>query len=152
GDAARLSHSGLQAWGVDDVFPATAGVGLQMRGLQVHHPDLVRACHSNKQLRAEAYQIPGGIQGDLRGCARHIKSARLLASPSDGGDGSGLQVEPTQQMVLGIGNVQELSVQGHALWMMKCGRVKVPISSADSSTASHGEHLALQVSDNNAVI
>src|SRR5262249_28467051 len=47
-DAARLGHRGLQAWGVNDVLAATAGIGLQVPRLQVHDPYLVWASHGDE--------------------------------------------------------------------------------------------------------
>src|SRR5215813_15103804 len=55
-------------------------------------------------------------------------------------------------MVLSVGNVQELSVQGHTLWMMERGRRKISIGFANSTAASHCQHVTLQVSDDNTVI
>ena len=68
GDATRLGHGGLQARGVDDVLPATAGIGLEVGSFQVHHPHLMRASHGNEQLRADDVSGPRGVEGYL--CAR----------------------------------------------------------------------------------
>jgi hypothetical protein len=45
-----------------------------------------------------------------------------------------LQVEPTQQVIFGISDVQDIAIQGHALGMVERGRVKITVGPTHSTT------------------
>ncbi len=111
---ARFSHSP-----VNQSFPAIASKGTQRRivagrFLSVQQPDLMGAGHSDEQQRLIGRQSPGRTQG--RFCRRADEEATSLFTCSSNGAYSFRdQINSPDGVVIGIGHVERIVDEGHAV-------------------------------------
>ena len=134
-----------------------------------HFPDLVRPGHRDVQIVAVDPQIPGAVQRRLQrradkamSCGLRAQSAdelvhagpamSLLAGAGDRLDSFLLQVDLAQHVILGIGHVEHVLAQRHALRMIEAGLVKVAVLGADLARADRLDQCAVELGDHDAVV
>ena len=58
-------------------------------------------------------------------CTRQVKLARLFTRACNRGDATDIEIQPTDEMILGVGNVEDVTIQRYPLWMVEgcCGKI-----------------------------
>ena len=110
---------------VAEVFAAVAGVRGDDLLRQVVSPDLMMAGHGDVQLVVVQQQVPRAVEADLEGgAAVGAVAAVLLAGAGDVVTVCVLQVEGAERVVLAVGDVERVAVEGHALRVAELGLVE----------------------------
>lgn len=162
GQAAGLSEGAIAlfeglAWEetpVDNVFPAVARIGADLRLVQTQFPDLVRTGHGDIEIVALDPEIPGAAQGRVAGIghACHRAFAALLAGASDGDDLLLGQVDFADHVVEVVGHIEGAALEGHALGIVELGLGIVAIGISRDARADRGQERAIEPGDHDPVV
>ena len=120
-DAAGLRQRRLGQRAVVDVLPAGAGVGTYRPVGQRQPPQLVDARHGDVQSAVVVRQVPRAAERDLSPRPGGAAVMPLLPRARDGIHRASRQIHPADGVVLGVGNVQRIPHQLHALRMVERG-------------------------------
>ncbi|OPY90386.1 MAG: hypothetical protein A4E73_02523 [Syntrophaceae bacterium PtaU1.Bin231] len=121
GDARRLREQGLPERAVPASLFDRACMGGDIGLGGIHLPDLMGPGHGDEQDSAAGRQVPRRIQRRPAPRTGDVEHPRLPSRPRRRRDGLPFQVHPADRVVVGIGDVQDLSVQGHALRIAEAG-------------------------------
>ena len=88
------------------------------------------AGHGDVELFVVVSQVPGRVEfGGVPRCLAGAAIA-LVTVADDGGDAAGGKIHPPQSVVFGVGQVEDIPIQGHALGMVEAGRRKIAVRQA----------------------
>ncbi len=151
GQTAGLREAARQVGAVHNVLHAIAGNGGDHLPGQVQRPDLVMAGHGDKQEVVLHEQSPGTVQADAERRSAEAQAV-LKARAGHRRDGLPLQVQGTDHVVLAVGHVERIALQGQALRVGETRLLERTVYPARPARAGDGNFLAGQVSDDNTVV
>ena len=119
--ATGLGEPGLVAASVLEAFTTAPGERLHPPRFQVEAADLVRPGHRDVEPGAGFDQVPGRGKAHRPGATHLRAEGRLLPGAGQRGDHSVGKIHAPDGVVLGVGDVESLSVQRQTLRLLEGG-------------------------------
>ena len=126
GEAARLVHGRLRQRTVDERFLPVARVGRDHAALERHRPQLVRAGHGDVERPSRMARSHGELSAVSRAGPPVGSRGQLRARPGERRHGARCQADGAHGVVLGVGDVQRLTMPRQALGLVEAGGVGRP--------------------------
>ena len=120
--------------------------------LLVVGPDLVGSSHGDVDLFAVDRDIPGRAEPLLRSLAAAGIVPALHPVTGESRDRLRLEIDDPQGVVLAVGDIQELAIDGQALKPVEPGRIVAAITQPDTAAADHLGKPALEICHHDSMV